>query len=483
MMGPSHIPTPKEIFVARIEQLRKEGSGVSVRNLAERLNLSIGKDSINAMLRGDLGRRAEAYGILARGLEIDEFQVEAALAWHLMSEEARSALWDMLDPLTVTTGTMRSRLDECLRWMAPQTRVMPGSHGYTEVANQTLRFLFIYADELSPEEVAALATRPDLADLLERVRIAFLVVPETWTDVQRQTYQERLFVFQTFVHAESIEKAQADGSKYIIFSTDRTVLDWIFRQRFDPTTYLHNRRVKIKPDPIHAPELALLRVRMAGAQPRPAEEALLAWCRQPSDGINLLTLEGGYGTGKSTILKNLERELVRTAVVAKRAVEHIPIIVQARNWIRRDQATLYEWLRDNLFAAHNFGRVAFERDMPCQVFETLCVTQTRFILLVDGLDEAVRSDETLHSAMRALGWFASLGNRVIVATRPEVFIDQAEVDRELTQRAVTRAAILPIEAEEVDRYLEARLAGEALQQVQALRKREQVRKTSSAQSS
>lgn len=476
-MSPSRIQTPQKIFEARIEQLRKEGSGVSVRNLADRLNLSIGKDSINAMLRGDLGRRAEAYGILARGLEIDEFKVEAALAWHLMSEGARSALCDMLGRFSTKPGTIRSRLDECLRWMAPQTRVMPGSQGYTEVLTPELRFIFIYADELSVEEVAALAARPDPIDLLKRAGIAFLIVPEGWDPARKQLYEDRLPDFHTFMIADSIENAQQNGGKQIIFGTDRMVLDWIFRHRFDPATYLQNRRAKIKPGPLHAPDLAPLQVQVDGAESEPAEAALLTWCRKSSGGkTNLLTLEGAYGTGKSTILKNLERLLIETAPVTRRTPEHIPILVQARNWIRGDQASLYEWLCTQIFAVNNFGQVNFEPDMSREVFETLCAGRTRFILLVDGLDEAVRSDETLHSVMQAVCWFASLGNRVIVATRPEVFIDQAEVDRELIQRAVTRAVIMPIEPKEVDKYLATRLAGEALQLVQALRRREEVGK-------
>lgn len=50
-----------------------------------------------------------------------------------------------------------------------------------------------------------------------------------------------------------------------------------------------------------------------------------------------------------------------------------------------------------------------------RVFEALCAGAPRFILLVDGLDETVRSSETLDAAMTVLRWFASLGNRMIVA--------------------------------------------------------------------
>jgi Sulfatase-modifying factor enzyme 1/NACHT domain len=473
------IPTPQEMFAERLEELRRTGSSVSARNVAERLGLTLGKDVINGIFNGDLNRRRDSYPILARALQIDEFEVEAALAWHSLREEGRAALRRMIREVDATRGQSRDRLENCLRWMAPQTVVLPGPPGSTRVSNGELHFLFVYADELSPGQVRELARSPDQRDLLERTRIVFLVIPADWSDDQSQPYRDLVTAFSTFVRADSIQIAQEDNSKRIVCGTDQVLLDWIFRHRFEPSAYVETRLRKIDRGDLYTQPLAPLRVSLNKAEPKSAEAVLLAWCRNASDEVNVLSLEGAYGTGKTTLLEGLELKLLSTTPTADANLEHIPVRISARGWIAGGEAKLYEWLCEQVFAAGSFGKVAFDTGMPPDVFAALCLGRSRFILLVDGLDEVVRASETLRAAMEALRWFASLGNRVVIATRPEVFIDEAELDRQLLQPGVDRALILPIEAKEVHNYIENFLVGDerGLALVHALRAREEAGET------
>lgn len=473
------IPTPKEMFAAKLEELRRTGSSVSARNIAERLGLTLGKDVINGIINGELNRRRDSYPILARALEIDEFEVEAALAWHSLREEGRAALRRMISKVNATNGLSRDRLEKCLRWMAPQTFVLSGPPGSTKVSNEDLHFLFVYADELSPDQVVDLARSPDQRGLLEQTRTVFLVLPVEWSDTQCRPYRDVVTAFETFVRAESIKVAQRDDGKRIVCGTDQALLDWIFAHRFEPSDYLDGRLRKLSRSNLYTQPLAPLRVSLNKGEPGPAEDELLAWCRNLPDGTNLLTLEGAYGTGKTTLLENVELRLLTSTRVEDANLEHIPVRISARGWIVGSEANLYEWLCHQVFAAGNFGSDVFDTNLPADVFAALCVGRSRFILLVDGLDEVVRASETLRAAMEALRWFASLGNRVVVATRPEVFIDEAELDRQLTQPGIDRASILPIEAKEVDNYIENFLVGDehGLALVKALRAREEARET------
>lgn len=459
------IPTPQALFRARLDHLQaaRGGPPLPIREISAAIKIpGLGKDVIYAILSGETGRKDSAYINLAKNLSMDASFVEACLAWHRLSDEARGHITNLVKQHVVSISNTRDRIDPCLHWVDADLHPDKSIMGCTLLKGQ-LHFLFLYLEELSPDDLDEIAAKHQATVGL--IRTVFLVMPQSWSKDRLRNYQNSIGRFGNLSLAKSLDAALSSSASSKVVVTEDDLLNWIFLLRFNPKNYVLDQ-LSEHPESFDLTRASVdLHFLIGGTeQPTNALDALQAWCVDHTHREQILTLEGGYGTGKTTLLEQLELRLLRRFKKttlddddrAIRSLQLIPLrIAFTPASLPTDISSLYGLLVKQFFAGpHSFGMQAFNPDFPVEIFRLLCNSHRRFVLLVDSLDEVVRSATALDSVLGALSDFAALGNRVVVATRPEIFIDQQEIQKQLTHRNAARAEILPVTKEAVQQFID-----------------------------
>jgi Restriction endonuclease/NACHT domain/Pentapeptide repeats (8 copies) len=144
------------------------------------------------------------------------------------------------------------------------------------------------------------------------------------------------------------------------------------------------------------------------------EKYLLSWI--DDDTSNLLCILGDYGTGKTTLCQSIAAHLAQQILSGDRKTKRIPLYMPLRNFYAAGsaRALITDWI------ANECGVLNARYSLFLSMIEA-----GRFLLLLDGFDEMVKSTEQsrIGDCFRALAELNRVGGKTILSGRPGYFPD------------------------------------------------------------
>ena len=447
----TNMPSPSEILKTKLNELN---ISPTTRKIEELTHGEVKKDKANQILNGDHSVDVKYFSALARTFGIDPSLMEASHAWHNMSPSARAKfpsqqshegktinvqkLTDILSHIWFNDIDFHNIKSQYIVGESFDTNINVGllsgvtsKFGTDQQPNKKLLFIPVSSDGAVSEIRSVLSS----LKLEEYKLICPIIFDSIELTESRIAEIEKLFFSdnqqRTFVATQNVNDMNSDGFKSLWVTSFEHFSEWACTHIFMSTRYLHSLNNDDEMVRSRWSPYAQLTGEFQGKN-SDCVTLINDWLNNSAES-NLITLMGGYGTGKTTLLKSFCANMVNnhcnelqsektTSISSERM---IPILAPISDWISYDGSNpLFSFLKDKIFSRAEFkqsGPLQISASMPPELFFELLNGKSRFILILDGLDEATKTKKDLAKLIRCITEFTNSNQKVILATRPEIF--------------------------------------------------------------